>query len=73
MPPAKSQASKKRKACDATQLNVATKAAQVIDVLIPNEVCKPFSNNLGAAIASQPPQTPTEVPLHSILCLAVLP
>ncbi len=39
MPPATSHASKKRKASDATQLNVAAnKAAQVIDVLIPNEV-----------------------------------
>ncbi|KAL0045819.1 hypothetical protein WJX82_005646 [Trebouxia sp. C0006] len=40
MPPTTSHASKKRKACDATQLNVAaTKAAQIIDVLIPNEFC----------------------------------
>lgn len=73
MPPTTSHASKKRKACDATQLNVAaTKAAQIIVVLIPNEVGKPFSDNLEAVIASQPPQTPTEVPLHSIFCLAVL-
>ena len=74
MPPATSHASKKRKACDATQLIVAaTKAAQVIDVLIPNEVGQAFSNHLEALIASQPPQTPSEVPLPSILCFAVLP
>ncbi len=63
MPPATSHASKKRKASEATQLNVAaTKAAQVIDVLIPNEVGQPFSDNLEAMLASQPPQTPSEVP-----------
>ncbi|DBA73237.1 hypothetical protein WJX77_009828 [Trebouxia sp. C0004] len=40
MPPVTSHASKKRKACYATQLNVAaTKAAQVMNVLIPNEFC----------------------------------
>ncbi|KAA6418069.1 MAG: bifunctional lysine-specific demethylase and histidyl-hydroxylase NO66-like [Trebouxia sp. A1-2] len=40
MPPATSHASKKRKVYDTTQLDVAaTKAAQVIDILIPNEFC----------------------------------